>query len=425
MSILLPGRILPVAPGTFRALRHRDFRKLWLGQVVSLSGSWMQSTAQGWLVLRLSDSPFLLGLIGFCNLVPFLLFALPAGAAADRLPRRIALLYTQGAAAVQATVLAVLTWTDAVEVWQVGVLAFILGTVMAFDIPIRQSLLQDMVGRDDLPNAIALNSLAFNAARLVGPMLAGIVVAAAGEAVCFLVNAVSFTAILFAIATIRTGGRAGGSADRSWATGIRDGLAYAWRTPRIRILLQLVIVSSIFGMPYAILMPVFARDILQIGSAGLGFLMGASGLGSMVGALYVAGRKSVERSGPVVAGAIGIFGAGLVAFSISRTVWISLPCLVAVGAAMIAQMATSNALIQLSAPAELRGRVVSLYMMSFIGMAPVGSLLAGWLARSIGTASTVTLGGAVCVVNAAWFAWRLPALRRIAEKRPVGESQED
>jgi MFS family permease len=381
----------------------------------------MQSTAQGWLVLRLSDSPFLLGLVGFCNLVPFLLFALPAGVAADRLPRRRALMYTQGIAMIQAAILAALTWFGTVRVWHVGALAFVLGTVMAFDIPIRQSLLQDMVGRDDLPNAIAMNSLAFNSARLVGPALAGMVVAVLGESACFLINTVSFGAILAAIATIRTAGDAQGGTDGGWMGGIRDGLSYARRTPRIRILLQLVVVSSVFGMPYAILMPVFARDILDIGSEGLGFLMGASGLGSMIGALYIAGRKSVKRSGPVVAWAIGAFGAGLVAFSVSRSVWISLPCLVLVGAAMIAQMATSNALIQLSAPPALRGRVVSLYMLCFIGMAPLGSLLAGWCTRWIGTAATVGIGGGICLANALWFAWRLPALRRAAEATTVVE----
>lgn len=406
MWTLLPGRIIPFAPGTFRALRHNDFRRLWLGQLVSLTGSWVQSTAQGWLVLRLSDSPFQLGLIGFCNLIPFLLFALPAGVAADRLPRRKTLLCTQTAAMTLAFGLAALTGFELIRVWQVAILAFSLGTVMAFDIPVRQSLLQDMVGRDDLPNAIALNSLAFNGARLAGPAAAGFIVTAFGEATCFLINAVSFGAALTAIAGVRAGGAAVSGQDATWGRGILEGLGYARRTPRVRILLQLVIVSSVFGMPYAILMPVFARDILLIGSTGLGLLMGASGLGAMIGALYIAGRRSVKHQGRLVGWAVLFFGCGLLVFSFSRNVWLSIPCLVIVGAAMIVQMSTSNALLQLGAPARMRGRVVSLYMLSFVGMAPLGSLVAGWLTGFIGTAGTVGLGGSICVANAVWLGLR-------------------
>jgi MFS family permease len=412
MSMLLPGRVLPLAPGTFRALRHRDFRLLWLGQVVSLTGSWMQSTAQGWLVLRLSDSAFYLGLIGFCTFAPIMLFALVAGVAADRLPRRATLLWTQTASTFLALALTFLTWTGMVEVWHVAVLAFGLGTAAAFDIPVRQSFLQDLVGREDLPNAIALNSLAFNGARLVGPAVGGVMVAALGEAPCFLVNAVSFGAVIAAIAAIRARGEAAPSRrEESWLAGIRDGLAFARRTTLVRVLLGLVVVSSIFGMPYTILMPVFARDVLDVGSRGLGFLMGAAGLGAMIGALYVAGRKSVRRSGPVVAWSIGIFGSALIAFSLSRSFAVAIPFLVVVGGAMITQLSTSNALLQLNAPEEMRGRVVSLYMLCFIGMAPIGSLLSGAMARWIGAPLTVGVGGAVCVLAGAWLGLRLPVLR--------------
>lgn len=423
MSMLLPGRVLPLAPGTFRALRHRDFRLLWLGQVVSLTGSWMQSTAQGWLVLRLSDSPFYLGLIGFCTFAPIMVFALVAGVAADRLPRRKTLLWTQGAATFLALVLTALTWTEAVQVWHVALLAFGLGTAAAFDIPVRQSFLQDLVGRKDLPNAIALNSLAFNGARLVGPAIAGLLVAAVGEAVCFLANAISFGAVLAAIAAIRAPGRASGERDKeSWIEGIRGGLAFARRTVLVRVLLALVVVSSIFGMPYTILMPVFARDVLGVGSQGLGFLMGAAGLGAVIGALYVAGRKSVKGSGPVVAAAVAVFGAGLIAFSLTRAYPLSIAFLVVVGAAMITQLSTSNALLQLNAPDNMRGRVVSLYMLAFIGMAPIGSLLSGALARWIGAPLTVAVGGAVCLLAGLWLAVRLPAIRARAQGSRISTS---
>jgi len=375
----------------------------------------MQSVAQGWLVLRLSDSPFDLGLVGFCNFVPILLFALVAGVAADHLPRRKALLWTQGAAMVLALVLALITWLDVVRVWHVAVLAFGVGLTGAFDIPIRQSLLQDLVGRDDLPNAIAINSLAFNGARLVGPALGGFVLAAFGEAPVFLLNGLSYLAVLIGIARMRTEPVPPNQRSGSWLAEIRQGVRWVLSHPKARLFLGLVMITSVFGLPYSILLPVFARDILQVGSRGLGFMTGATGLGAMLGALYLAGGEATQRRGNLVAAAMAVLGAALIAFSASRQFWLSMALLVVIGAAMITQMASSNTLFQLLAPAGLRGRVISFFMLAFMGMAPLGSLLAGLLARWLGTPGAVLIGGVVCLVAALSFATRLPALRRSAE----------
>ena len=411
MSIPLPGRVLPLVPRTFRALAHRDFRLLWIGQFVSLTGRWMQSVAQGWLVLRLGNSAFDLGLVGFCNFVPVLLFALVAGVAADRVARRRALYWTQGGAMAVALALAALTTSGTVRVWHVAVLAFAAGTAGAFDIPIRQSLLQDLVGREDLPNAIALNSLAFNGARLIGPALGGLLLAATDEAVVFLVNGLSYLAVLVGLALMRTDPATARKPSDSWIAGVREGIAWVRGSRKARVFLALVSISSVFGLPYSILLPVFARDVLGAGAQGLGFLTGATGLGATVGALYVAGRGA-RRRGALVATAMALLGASLVAFALSRTFVLSFALLVLVGAAMIVQMATSNTLLQLLAPEELRGRIVSFYMLAFLGTAPLGSLLAGTLAHALGTPAAVALGGAVCLVAALWFALRVPDLRR-------------
>ncbi|HXV77707.1 MAG TPA: MFS transporter [Candidatus Polarisedimenticolaceae bacterium] len=411
MSIPLPGRTLPLVPTGFGALRHRNFRLLWIGQFVSLIGRWMQSVAQGWLVLELSGSAFDLGFVGFCSFSPILLFALVGGAAADRVRRRRALLWTQGTAMVLALSLALLTALGIVEVWHIAVIAFGVGVTGAFDIPIRQSLLQDLVGRADLPNAIALNSLAFNGARLIGPALAGVLLAAAGEATVFLLNALSYLAVLFGLVRMRAVPgvmRVPGT----WLAEMREGVRWVASSAKARVILSLVVISSVFGLPYSILLPVFARDVLDVGSRGLGFLTGATGLGAVIGALYLARQSGDGGRGRVVAAAIVLLGSGLVAFSQSTHFALSLSLLVVVGGAMIVQMASSNTLLQLLAPAELRGRVVGFYMLAFMGMAPIGSLLAGVLASEIGVRATVRIGGLVCLATGGVLAVRLPSSRR-------------
>ena len=415
MSIPLPGRVLPLGAGTFRALRHRDFRLLWIGQLVSLTGRWMQSVAQGWLVLRLSDSAFLLGLVGFCSFIPILIFGLVAGVAADRLPRRRALIWTQGAAMVLAVALAAITWIDVVRVWHVAALAFGVGIAGAFDIPIRQSLLQDLVGRDDLSNAIALNSLAFNSARLIGPAIGGFLLAVFGEALVFLINALSYLAVLAGILMMHSKPIPPENRSFSWVGEVRAGLAWVASSGRAKVLLALVVVSSVFGFPYSILLPIFARDVLGIGSVGLGVMLGATGLGAVCGALWLAWDDAPRRRGRRVGVAMALLGVSLVAFSASRTPWLSMLLLVGIGGAMIVQLASSNTSLQLLAPAALRGRIVSIYMLAFMGMAPLGSLLAGVLASRFGTPVAVGLGGLVCLGAAIWFLARLSALRRAEE----------
>jgi MFS family permease len=398
MSLPLPGRILPLVPRTFRALRHRNFRLLWLGQLVSLTGRWMQSVAQGWLVLRLTDSAFYLGLVGFCTFLPVLLFALVAGVAADRLPRRNALLWTQGAAMLLTLTLAVLTWNDWVRPWHVALIAFAVGVTGAFDIPIRQSFLQDLVGRRDLPNAIALNSLAFNGARLVGPAVGGFLLAAFGEAPVFLINGLTYFAVLAGLAMMRL--EPDGRAPRAghWRHEIARGLRWAMSNPGARVLLALVVISSLFGFPYSILLPAFARDILGVGSRGLGLMMGATGLGAIVGALHIAARRGRAAPALTVARSVAMLGCGLMLFALSRDFRLSIALLLVVGFAMLSQLASSNTALQLMAPPELRGRIVSLFMLAFMGMAPLGSLLAGIIARTLGTSSAVLIGGAACFV---------------------------
>lgn len=421
MAFPLPGRILPLGPGTFRALRHREFRRLWIGLVVSLTGRWMQSVAQGWLVLRLSDSAFQLGLVGFFNFLPVMLFALPAGVAADRLPRRTTLLWTQGAALVLACTLAALTWLEVVQVWHVAVLAFATGAVGALDIPVRQSLLQDLVGRDDLPNAIALNSLAFNSSRTVGPALAGGMLVFTGEAAVFFINGITYAAVLWAVWSMRRRPLARPGERPSWVAEVLVGIRHAAGEPRMRWVLALVVVTSVFGAPYTVLLPVFARDVLHVGSSGLGWMMGAAGLGAVTGALALAGRQRL-RAGRIVAVSMGVFGIALMGFSQARSFPAALALLVLTGGAMIVQVATSNTMLQLLSPPELRGRIISLYMLAFSGMAPLGSLGAGTAARWLGTPNAVTVGGAVCLVTAVWFATRIPALRAAAESIDGGDA---
>ncbi len=370
----------------------------------------MQSVAQGWLVLRLSNSALQLGLVGFCAFSPVLLFTLVGGVVADRVSRKAALLWTQTLSMTLAAVLTALSATGTVTVGHVAILAFLLGTVNAFDIPIRQAFLFDLVGREDLPNAIAMNSMAFNGARLVGPAVAGLVLASFGETACFLLNAVSYLAVLLGLALIRIGAQARDTSEGSWIGGIREGVAYAVRTPRVRTILVMVAISSVFGMSYSILMPAIARDVLGGDQRTLGFLLGAAGAGAVLGALSIARRRSTRRSGTIVTAAMALFGASLVALSLSRSFWLSAAILHLVGGAMIVQMSTSNTFLQIVAPPALRGRVVSLYTLMFLGVAPFGAILSGYVATLLGTPSTVRIGGAVCFAAAVVFALRASRL---------------
>lgn len=397
-------------PGTFRALRHRNFQLFFAGQFVSLTGTWMQSVAQSWLVYRLTGSVVLLGMIGFASQIPVFFIAPFGGAVADRYNRQKILIFTQSASMITAFVLAILTLTGLIQVWHLFVLAGCFGLANAFDIPTRQAFVPDMVGKEDLLNAIALNSSMFNGARIVGPAIAGILVAAVGEGWCFFGNAVSYIAVITGILLMKI---TPVIRERKGTTfsNIAEGFSFVARTAPIRGLLLLLGLVSLMGMPYAVLMPIFADKILGGGSETLGLLMGASGTGALIAALILASRKEVFGLGRWVAFASGGLGISLILFSFSTNFWLSLLFLIPVGFSMMTQMSSSNTLIQAMVPDELRGRVMSVYSMMFMGMAPLGALLAGSLAGIFGAPYTVALGGAVCILGSLIFFLRLPALR--------------
>ena len=396
---------------SLRAFRHRDYRLFFAGQLTSLVGTWMQTVAQSWLVYRLTDSAALLGLVGFLAQLPTFLFAPLAGAVADGYPRRKVMLAIQILSMLQAFPLAILTLTNRIQVWHVIVLAVLLGIVNAFDIPVRQSFVAEIVGREDLINGIALNSSMMNASRIIGPAVAGMVVAAFGGGWGFLLNGFSYLAVIVCLLFIKSGNRAPGDHRGSHIQAVIEGFRFVIHTRPVRSILVLLGLVSVMGMPYSVLMPIFADDILQGGARGLGLLMGSTGVGALIGAATLAGRRGVRGLGRWVMLASGGFGTGLILFSLSRVFWISALLLIPVGFAMMVQMASSNTLIQSMVPDRLRGRVMAVYSMMFIGMAPFGALLAGFLANSIGAPMTVASGGAVCIAGSLVFRSQLPRIR--------------
>lgn len=399
-----------------RALRHRNYRLFFFGQMISLSGTWMQSVAQAWLIYRLTDSPFLLGLIGFANNFPVFFIAPFGGALADRLPRRSILIATQTTSMILASLLAALTLSGRIEAWHLFVFASTLGIINGFDIPARQAFAVEMVGREDLVNAIALNSTVFNTARVAGPAIAGILVALVGEGWCFFINAVSYIAVLAGLLQMRLTPHVTAEKKESTFSAIAGGFRFAGSTGPIRALLLLLTVISFTGMPFGVLMPIFASEILGRGAEGLGILMGATGVGALLGSITLATRGSVIGLGRWVARASIGFGVALVLFSFSRSFALSVVLLIPVGFSMIVSMASSNTLIQSMVPDEIRGRVMAVYSMVFMGGAPLGALLAGTLADGLGAPATVGLGGAVSVIAGMIFWLRLPTHRFVARR---------
>ncbi len=395
----------------FRALRHRDFRVYWVGQWLSVNGTWMQTTAQAWLVYRLTGSPLVLGLLSLARFGPSLVATPIAGVVIDRFPRRKLVLLTQSASLVLASLMALLTISGTVQVWQVLVLAFLQGIVDTLDMPARQTLQVDLVGIESLQSAISLNSSAFNAARMVGPALAGVLVAGYGEGVCFAVNAVSYLAVLVALLTIRTS-----LSQRPASGSVRDelieGLRYAAGNPQVRLVLTSVAVTSAFGLSYMTLLPVFARDVLHSGARGFGLLMASGGLGAIFGALGTAARRGTSRTTAVMAAGQGALGLGLVALALTRHVLAAAVCLVVVGLAVAIQLSTTNGFLQTTAPEHLRGRAVSLYIWIFSGLSPIGGLVAGWVAEHVGAQWTAAGAGSACVLSALVTGVEMPFMRR-------------
>jgi MFS family permease len=405
-----------------RALSSRNYRLFFAGQSISLIGTWMQRIAMSWLVYRLTHSALLLGVAGFAGQIPTFLLAPFAGVLADRWNRHRTLIVTQTLAMLQAAVLWVLVLTGSVQVWHVIALAVVLGAVNAFDMPVRQSFIVQMIEiKEDLGNAIALNSSMVNAARLFGPAAAGVLIALFGEGICFLLNALSYLAVIAALVAMRIAPARGRPANGRVLEGLKEGFTYAFGLEPIRYIIFLLALVSLMGMPYQILMPVFAKDILHGGPHTLGFLMGASGLGAFVGTVYLAARRSVHGLERVIAVSAAVFGIGLIVFALSHVVWLSMVLMLFTGLGMIVQMAASNTVLQTVVDDDKRGRVMSFYTMAFMGMAPFGSLLAGALAARIGAPNTLIFGGAFTILGALVFARKLGTMREIL--RPIHEKK--
>jgi MFS family permease len=395
---------------TLRALRHRNFQLFFGGQLISLTGTWMQTVAQAWLVYRMTKSALLLGSVGFASQIPVFLVAPIGGITADRRNRQRLVIATQTASMILAGILAWLTLSHRVEVWHIFVLAALLGVVNAFDIPGRQAFLVDMVGKEDLMNAIALNSSMFNGARVVGPAVAGILVSRIGEGWCFAANAVSYIAVIVGLLLMKVLSPPRVS-KHSPIEDIIEGFRWVNHTKVIRALLLLIGLVSLVGMPYTVLMPVFADKILHGGARGLGILMGATGVGALFGALTLAAKTGVTGLGRWVTITCATLGISLFLFSFSTSFWLSAALLMPAGYSMMLQMACSNTLIQTMVPDELRGRVMSVYSMMFMGMAPFGAFFGGALAHRMGAPITVASGGIACVIGAIWSGRALPAMR--------------
>jgi MFS family permease len=365
-----------------RALRHRNFRLFTAGQGISLIGAWMQQVAMGWLVYRLTNSALLLGLIAFAAQSPVFFFGPIAGVIADRANRHRVIIVMQALMMTQSIALALLVYTGEVEYWHVLMLSIVFGIINAFEIPVRQAFLLEMVkSREDLPNAIALNSSLFNGARLIGPAIAGFIIAAFGESVAFIINAVSYIAVLIALFYMEIEPREKKRIRGRMLASLRAGFSYGFGFLPIRMVLNLVAAAALFGVPFTVLLPVFAVEILHGDARTLGFLMSATGVGALSGALYLAARANVRGLSRVIYLSAVLFGGALIGFGLSRALWLSMITLAFAGFGMMVLMAASNTFLQTVADESKRGRIVSLYTMSYIGLSPFGSLLAGAIAQ--------------------------------------------
>jgi len=404
----------------WRALRHRNFRLFFGGQTISLVGTWMTRIATSWLVYRLTKNAVLLGTVSFAGQIPSFLLAPLAGVIVDRSDRRRVLVWTQTLAMVQSLLLAWLTLAHRINITEILILSAFQGLINAFDMPGRQAFMVQMVeDRNDLSNAIAINSSMVNVARLVGPSLAGLVIAVSSEGWCFLIDGISYIAVIVSLLMMQIPAAAVRRAAASMVEQMREGWSYVSSFVPVRTILILFALISLMGMPYMVLMPIFAAGVLHGGPHTLGFLMGAAGAGALVSAFSLVLRRSVRGLTRMIPAAAMVFGAGLFLFGLSRWLWLSLVLMLFVGFGMLQGMTVSNTIIQTLVPEDRRGRVMSYYTAAFVGMAPFGSLLAGFLAHWIGAPRTVMFTGSCCIAGGLWFWSRLPAIRR--EMRPIYE----
>lgn len=403
-----------------RALRHRNYRLFFTGQSISLVGTWLTKVATSWLVYRLTGSAWLLGVVAFAGQIPTFVLAPLAGVLVDRWNRRRVLLTTQTLSMLQSALLATLTLGGCIRVWEVVALNVLQGLIDAFDMPVRQAMVVRMVDdRADLPNAIALNSSMVNSARLLGPAVAGVLIAAVGEGWCFAIDAVSYAAVILSILLMRLAAQPQPQKTTGVFDEMAEGFRYATRSAPIRALLLLLAVSGLAGRPFAVLLPVIAREVMHGGAGTLGLLQATAGVGALAGALYLASRASVLGLGRLIVTSAALFGLGLVAFSRAHALWLAMPLLLLAGTGMMVQTAASNTIIQTIVDEDKRGRVMSLLAMSLFGTVPLGSLIAGALATHIGAQNTILLGGAICVVASGFFLRALPEVRRAV--RPIYE----
>jgi MFS family permease len=399
-------------PSIGRALKHRNYRLFFSGQSVSLIGTWITRIATSWLVYRLTNSALLLGLVGFCGQIPTLLLAPFAGVVIDRWDRHRILVWTQVLSALQSLALAVLALSGTITVEWVLFLQVVQGVINAFDTPARQAFVVQMIeDRADLPNAIALNSTMVNGSRIIGPSIGGIIIALVGEGWCFMIDAISYVAVIGSLLAMRVTRTAPRTSSESILGELRTGFRYVTGFPPVRTALILLAIVSAMGMPYTVLMPMIASQVLHGGPHTLGFLMTATGVGAVAGALYLASRTTVLGLGRVMVVATLAFGLGIIGFGLARSLWIALLLLPIAGAGFMVEMASTNTILQTITQEHLRGRVMAFYAMAFLGTAPIGSLLAGVVADRIGASATIVAGGVACIAGAVWLALKLPLLR--------------
>lgn len=407
----------------FRSLRYRDFALFWTGNFLSNIGTWMQNLALGWLILVMTNSPFLLGLNGFIGSAPSLVFSLPGGAIADRLNRRKLMIYTQTAMMLLALVLALLTSFRVIKIGEILLISFLTGLASALNNPAYQALVPDLVERDDLVNAVALNSAQFNMSRAIGPTLAGLALGSLGAAGCFYLNTVSFLALIIALLGITVPPHPLHEGPTVWHA-MMEGLHFVGKHRLIIILLSVPSFLSLLGLPFVVLMPVFARDLLRVGASGLGYLMAGAGLGAVISALTLAAQGSAEHKGRFILACAALFSLGLILLSQAHSFWWAFALLVVIGATMVGALALTNSTLQVISPPEMRGRIMSMYNLAVLGLAPLGSLQAGAVAEALGTRFALALGGVICLVYFLILLWILPRLRQVAQlPRPTASNE--